>query len=356
MKKTPQKYFMIIIIISIILLGWVFLLNKKADNKNPLLQEAYVKNLTWETDISKTVPYTKGNLLEYLYIITPKEASKIIINLKNLVDNLNVKTIEVNWEWQDINKTILEVEVKEITTLKITWEAINNSSEKEIQEKTPDKIIDIEVKAPIKTEEDNNTKNPEESINNNSEIIEEEKDKKIIAKNISLNNYNFSSNINNLIEISWENLDLIQYVNIWWNSYSPIEDGGKLYFNIPQDSFDTGEYFVLLQMKNWKLSTLDKKINFTFVDSEINISNITPNTIKNDKAKMIVLQWNWFKKIISMQLSNNIVIKNTSFNIISDNVMSVQIPSGLQPWKYHFNIMDTSGITEIKEMNFTITK
>jgi hypothetical protein len=367
MKKISQKH-LIIIIFVIILLWGIFLVNKKINNKNPLIENAYVKNLTWETDISNSVPYAKGNLLEYVYIITPQEASKIIINIKKLASHINITKIEINWESQDIDRTLLEAEINDITTLKITWEATENSEEnKNNTENNLKKIINIEVKNKLNNNLSKTNKNPEEKsnqeINNNSETEKEqtniknkEENKKKITDNISLNKYNFSSNIDNLIEISWNNLDNIQYINIWWNSYEPIKDEDNLYFNIQQNSFNSWEYFVLLQLKNWEILTLPQKINFIFVNDEINIAQITPNIIKNNKTKMIVLQWNGFDKIISLQLSNNIVIKNTSFEIITDNVMSVKIPEGLPVWKYHFNIMDTVWIHEIKEINFNITK
>ncbi len=58
---------------------------------------------------------------------------------------------------------------------------------------------------------------------------------------------------------------------------------------------------------------------------------------------------------MSIQLSNNLILKNAEFNIINKQVAGVKIPKGLPAGEYYFNIMDTATIYEIKNMKFTIT-
>jgi hypothetical protein len=40
--------------------------------------------------------------------------------------------------------------------------------------------------------------------------------------------------------------------------------------------------------------------------------------------------------------------------VVNDNVVSIKIPKWLQAGKYYFNIMDTAGIYEAKNIPFTV--
>ena len=79
-------------------------------------------------------------------------------------------------------------------------------------------------------------------------------------------------------------------------------------------------------MKNGKLVTTDEKVSFVYHSSPINIGAVTPSEIKSDVDRYVVVQGNGFEKIISIQLSNNLIFKNTLFNVVNDNVVSIKIP------------------------------
>ena len=98
------------------------------------------------------------------------------------------------------------------------------------------------------------------------------------------------------------------------------------------------------------------KIKFVYTDSKINIANITPGKISNKKDTFLVLQWNGFNKIIQMQLSNNVILKNTSFKTINDNVATIKIDKWLDIWEYFFTIMHTEWIEELRNLKFEIVE
>jgi hypothetical protein len=62
------------------------------------------------------------------------------------------------------------------------------------------------------------------------------------------------------------------------------------YILIPQSSFASGKYFIFLQLKNGEIIALDQQISFQTSQEEINIVNITPDTVQNDKSSYIVVQ------------------------------------------------------------------
>lgn len=126
---------------------------------------------------------------------------------------------------------------------------------------------------------------------------------------------------------------------------------------IEKSSFDNFPInFETIFENTWNIYTINQSIIVeNYIDKKIFITSITPDIINIEKWRLIVLQWEWFNKIISVQLNNNIVFENTAFNIINDNILSITIPKEINPWIYHFNIMDTSSIYEIKEKTIQIT-
>lgn len=290
-----------------------------------------IKNITWETWYKKEIPYKKWDIIEiniipknWLYWDLEIDYLKLPIDIKKVL----VKDNEIN-----INKNI---SLKKWEWIKIIWEAKNNWILKN----------DLDILKKIDLKENQEQKDLKENLN--KDIVN--------IKNIKINfdKYNFNSNLNNLINIYWTWIENIKYINIWWISFYPIKDNNKYYLSINKNTFSNWEYFIILQLRDNSILPLNDKISFIYSKDEVNVYNITPNQIKWDKDTYVVIQWNWLSKIISLQLSNNVILKNTSFNIINDKVLSVKIPSNLEKWKYYINIMTTKWIFEIKNTYFYI--
>ncbi len=290
-----------------------------------------IKNSTWETWYKKEIPYKKWDIIEiniipknWLYWDLEIDYLKLPINIKKA----SVKDNEIN-----INKNI---SLKKWEWIKIIWEAKNNWILKN----------DLDIFKKIDLKENQEQKDLKENLNKDIVNIKNIK--------ISFDKYNLNSNLNNLINIYWTWIENIKYINIWWISFYPIKDNNEYYLSINKNTFSNWEYFIILQLKDNSILPLNDKISFIYSKDEVNVYNITPNQIKWDKDTYVVIQWNWLSKIISLQFSNNVILKNTSFNIINDNVLSVKIPANLEKWKYYINIMTTKWIFEIKNTYFYI--
>jgi len=233
--------------------------------------------------------------------------SELILETKEIEKKLDISEIIIDWEIV-VPENISNVKITEETSIIISWEP----------KKSDISSIDKE----------------EDKIEANNDNID----------NISIEKLNYSSNVSNIIKITWNNLDQIEYVIIWDMSFKPEYNTDYLYVLVEKNNILNWEQIVFFQRLNWKIETYPEKINFTFTDSNIVVVNITPRIIKNDINRNIILQWKWFSKVISIWLSNNIILKDTSFNIITDEVMSVVIPKGLGIWKYKLNIMNVEWI------------
>lgn len=171
--------------------------------------------------------------------------------------------------------------------------------------------------------------------------------------NTTFNKVSINSNINNLIEIyNWNDLE---YIEIDKNIFTVIKEENKTYFWIDEWTLKTWNYIIYTIDKNNIKTELSFKLSSFYDTNLINIVNITPNSLKNDKARYIVVQWSWFNKIIWIQLNNNIILHKTTFEIVNDKVMMIKIPEKLDIWDYYFNIMATDSIYKLDKNIFTIT-
>jgi len=164
----------------------------------------------------------------------------------------------------------------------------------------------------------------------------------------------YNSNIANLLTITGSGYENIEYINIGGASIRTIFSSGNVFIPIEKNLFSSGEYFLFFGLKNGQVIASNQKITFIHSEALINIANISPNILQNSEERYIVIQWNGFNKIISIQLSNNLILRNAEFKIINDQVAGVRIPKDLLPGTYYFNIMDTNSIYELKDMIFTI--
>lgn len=293
-----------------------------------------IKNNSNDSGVWKDVFYKKWDNIEYTFFMKKDFDWTISINTDKL-DKI-MKDYDIYIDDEKISKDDLKnIKINDKKIIKFKWTALKDNIIK-TKDETVDDLVDINI------------------------IKEEEKkdDVKILTwalANVKLSNLSFNSNINNLLIISWDNLWNIQYVNIWWKTFTPKLDNNKLYIWIDKDSFASWDYFLLFQLKNNQIQTYQSKIKFTYDSNSINISQITPSSIKNDIDRYLVIQWNNLSKVIRVQLSNNVILKDTSFKVINNNVITIKIPAWLNPWNYFINFMWTQWIFELKNSQFTIT-
>lgn len=354
MKKNYKLY--IIIILWLFLLGIYFLTNNNSNQWNNI-KDFLIKNLNWDSPLQNDVPFVKGNDLELYYIIDNDNGNSAYINIEKLQEKIDIEKIEIWDTLIDIKKNI-NIKIDQTTPLKITGKSkVNNS----------DNIPNLKDLVDIKVTQENieniftttwSTVEQEdikiEDIEADEKIIEIEDEIDNDFSKLKLSNTQFNSNINNLLEISWKNIENIKYLNIGSYSINPVFKDKKAFFLINKDTFSSWNYFIFIQPTEWKIVTLNEQITFKYSNSLVNIANITPSTVKNDKDRYIVLQWNGFSKIISIQLNNNIVIKKTSFEVINDKVLSIKIQKWLETGTYSFNIMTTDEIVELNNLNFSV--
>ena len=202
-----------------------------------------------------------------------------------------------------------------------------------LQEVTPEDIEEL--------------KKEKEKINIQTKTLPEKTEKKSVEektiipqKEIKIDTLIYSSNIGNLIKITGFEKDQLKNVTLWDTVLNIKEFQWEVFIEIDPYTIKAGKYDIVFELKNWKRIKYNEKILFWESEQkDLFISNITPNKIDNNTSKKIVLQWQWFNKILSIQLSNNLVLTKANFEIINDNVMSLLIPQWLKTGNYSMNIM-----------------
>lgn len=361
-----KKYLFIISLLPIFLVFWAYYFYNQSKKTDDVVKDTLIKNLNWDSPLKTEIPYVIWNQIELYYILDSAKWNSFNINLTQLRWEFDIKSIQI-WDKDIKIEDNISFKIYKNTPLIIQWIAKNNSNywEKKLLELIQvsaefitfkENLSSIETQNPINNPNDKTIQEDIKEVNNSPvqlEIIPEQVNDNDFSQ-LKFNNISFNSNINNLLEITWKNYDKIKFLNIWSYSFTPTFKDETAYFLINKNTFDSGNYFVFIQPIEWKIVPLNIQMQFSFISSDINIANITPQTVNNTKDSYIVLQWNGFNDIISLQLNNNIILKNTSFEVINDKVLSVKISKDLEPGTYHFNIMTTNNIINLDTMNFTI--
>jgi len=335
-----NKNYKITLLVLILIFWGLFLFFWKIrdfDFGSDFKREFFVRNLTWQTDFLPSVPYKKWDILEFTSIFSLTHPRNIGLDISLIKSLIDIERIELDGKTVS-EKDLSEIHITESALLKITGRAKNMSTpESEKQDISPTLVTNTEV----------------EIIKEVTEEVDIPPEKE--PSNLVFHGTKYNSNINNLISITGSGLESIEFVNIGGIGFRPVLGSGTLFVQVDRDVFASGEYFVFLQLRNGKILTRNEKITFEHSNARINIANITPKSIRNDAERFVVIQGNGFDKIVSIQLSNNLILKNAEFNIINTHVAGVRIPKDLPPWEYYFNIMDTQSIYELRTMRFTIT-
>ncbi|MDD3120420.1 MAG: hypothetical protein PHF46_03370 [Candidatus Gracilibacteria bacterium] len=304
--------------------------------------KSYVRNTTWETSFQDKVPYRKGDNLEYFYFFKNLSGNGYDLDLffNDLKSKINIESIFVNGKETKDGK--IKVAPGQVFSINVSGKAITDSS----LEQDDKKIEDIKI-----TEDKTVKQEPkkEEAKKIGTNIISKE--------DVSIPITHFDSNINNFFELDCENgIDSVKSIMIGGVSFKPSIKDNKLFVSIDKNIFDNGSYFIALVLTNGELLSLDESVTFTFNKEKINIVSIIPGSVKNDIPRYITVQGNGFKGVVSVQLSNNVILKNTDFSVINDNVMAIKIPKDLIEGNYHLNIMDVNHVYEIQNKNFLVIK
>lgn len=98
------------------------------------------------------------------------------------------------------------------------------------------------------------------------------------------------------------------------------------------------------------------KLTFVTDQQSVGVSYVTPSSVPTSRDSFVTLQGKGFSKVVSVQLSNSLVIKNASIRAVDDTVAIVRIPAGIPVGEYAMNVMDVKGISSPKRAVVRITK
>lgn len=321
----------IIISIFILSLFWGFFYYNNLEKTNTSQKNIYIKNNSWNTDFLKEVSSKKNDQVELLLILDEKKASFWKIDYSKIEQNLDIEKIFI--DEKEVNKND-EVNINKDSSIKIIWKSKENNTLKSSD-------LDINIS-------DIFTKTNQEELKKDQEL-QIKKDIKLV-----INSKNIEVYKDNLIWLSWENLDFIESIKIWEKYFKTIKIWEKYFLPIEKNVLKWWKYEIKILNKQNLETIFSNEINFIDNDNLIKIYDITPKIISKEKSTNIVLQWSWFSKIISIQINNNTILEKSNFEIISDNLAIVKLPKDLEIWDYYLNIMWTDKIYEIKNIFFTI--
>lgn len=330
-----KKYIGIIILLIWCICIYFFWLSKNNDLNNKDIYIDYkVINKSWDTDYQDKVYYKKWDEIEYRFIIKNfwDDLQKILVNINELTSKLNLDKIKVDtssdkiWKW-------------EASVIKISW--IANDSWIADEHKAQGVEIDMQKDLQKEPEKQGQKKDLQEDLTDKDIIVEIDGD-------------NFIWNIDNLIKLNGKGFWYVKSIWIGERFFDVIKNDAGYYINVQADLIKEWTYFTSVVKKDGNMIPLTQSVSFEYNDQPVIITNIMPNSLKNDIPRWLTIQWKWLKGTISVQLSNNEIFKKTDFNPISDKILLVKIPYNMSVWKYYVNIMTVSWIYEFPEFKFEV--
>lgn len=311
--------------LSICLLWWIgsFLYQKEIFLASNSWVDVFFRHS--ENDVFENTLWVEAHQEIRYEIILPKDYGKnISLDTSKLEDKVRIKWYQINGE--DTSDRQFPGDKNTQITL------ITEAKESGVFKKEDVKIEIIPEKEEVQ----------EEVIENFSNI------------DVFFKKTSFDGGFNNLIPLSGSGLENIAFIIIGEKSFLPIKTADAYYLSVEKNTFSSGEFFVLFQDKKKNITPLNQKFTFFNNNKAVSISGIVPNILPQNQKQQVVLQGKGFSKLVSLQLSNSVILKNTSFQIISDGVVIVDIPENLPLWTYQFTLMTLDSIYQIPEQSFSI--
>lgn len=88
--------------------------------------------------------------------------------------------------------------------------------------------------------------------------------------------------------------------------------------------------------------------------SDINLKFITPDKVVSEAWWIVVLQWKWFNKLVAIQIDNWVILDLEFLEIVSDNVVIVNIPKKMKTWEYFFRFLSEDWVYENRDLKIFV--
>ncbi len=299
--------------------------------------DSFVRNATWDTALMKEVPANQGDSVEYTSILKPTSPQVVSVSIDALTSHLDAVQVSIDGRTVDPSE-LAHLTLTGSSLMKITGRV----RDAQVTHTPIDTLVRIQTVSTLPTD-------TTATASGSTGVVAA-----TTSSHIQFTETHFSSEINNLLQIDGDGLESVEYVNIGGQSLRPTLRDGHLFVGIPHGIFAGGEYFVFFQLKNKQVVSEDVQIAFEAGTGSVRIANITPNDITNDQNSVIVAQGSGFKKIVSIQLNNSVILRKVEFDIVNDQVLVLRIPKGLPAGAYYLNIMDTDSISEVRNVFFRV--
>ena len=290
----------------------------------------------------KEVPANQGDSVEYTSILKPASPQIVSVSVDALISHLDAVQISIDGRSVDPSE-LAHLTLTGSSLMKITGRV----RDAQATHVPIDTLVRVQTVSVIPTDT-TTTVSPDTASGSTGTVAA------TTPSHVHFTETHFSSEINNLLQIDGDDLESVEYVNIGGQSLRPSLRDGHLFVGMPHGVFGSGEYFVFFQLKNKQIVSEDVQIAFEAGTGSVRIANITPNIITNNENSVIVAQGSGFKKIVSIQLNNSVILRKVEFDIVNDQVLVLRIPKGLAAGAYYLNIMDTDSISEVRNVFFTV--
>lgn len=303
--------------------------------------DAYVRNTSWETGYLSSVPYRKGDVLEFAYFVDSLRPYFLDFDWPSFLARYDVESVTSDSGPLDKNQISTSL-LKPGSRLSIRAKAKSSGSTGSDPFATP-KI-----------------RQSEDALADSGAVAEAQTGTSATgatdASAFVIPLRTFSSDTNNAVRIVGAPKGFISSVVIGASTFRGADLRDGYVFVTDRGTFADGDYFVAVYAKDGRLLPLKDKVSFITDGQSVGVSGVTPASVPATRDSFVTLQGRGFSRVVSIQLSNSLVIKNASFRAVDDTVAIVRVPAGVPAGEYAMNIMDVNGISSPKRAVIRITK
>ncbi len=343
--KLSDYSWLIGLVVSVLFVGglWYYIVEYDFYSDDNI--DFFVTNHSWWEQSSGLLSYSSGDRLEYTFLYKHEDGDVPQFDQDRLQNRLNLKDIDIQKgydDWWDRWLLYLEIEwiAQQDWQTNITRDEISGYLQRDFSQ--PDN----------NQEEDSDIDQKNDKVENTDQNDEEQPDQNdldINTDNLGLNTYSLYDTQSQLLEV--QGYEYVDSVSIWSEK---INLDGK-YINVDGSELDIGLLGITYHLINDE--TVQDEQNFEILsmwDRSVGIYDFNPDTLYGTGERYLSVQGYGFDRIVAIQLSSSEVIGQTDFELVSDRLMGVQIPSDIELGEYHLNVMVDDGIYRLKDQTFEI--
>ena len=95
-KKQSLTLGILVIVLLVAVVGWRLHVLRIVTPDGTVTADSFIRNLTWSTPLSKSVPSKQGDTVEYISILKPSRPEAVSVSISALAARIDITSLSLN--------------------------------------------------------------------------------------------------------------------------------------------------------------------------------------------------------------------------------------------------------------------